>query len=300
MPPKDKHLIQDKGKDGMAKGEVGNSITFIDGTWQEGSPKVLGPDSNAMWLSSIVFDGARAMLGGLPDLDKHCARVTRSAEALGMNSPMTGEEFEALAREGIAKFEDNAQLYVCPMIWAEDGFMVAEPDSTRCLMSIYRAPLPDPNGFSACRTAIRRPARDQAPTDAKASCLYPNVARAVREARDKGFDTGIVLDPAGNVAEFAYTNLLMVKDGAIHTPAPNGTFLNGLTRQRVIQLLRDDGHDVVERAIRYDELAEVDELFSTANYSKVLPCTKLDDRDIQPGPIFSRARELYWEFAANS
>ena len=284
----------------MAKGYIGDSITFVDGDWHDGSPKVLGPDSNAMWLSSIVFDGARAMLGGAPDLEPHCARVARSAEALGMVSPVPAEEFVALAREGIGKFEDDAELYICPMIWAEDGFVVPDPESTKFLVSIYRAPLPEPAGLTACRTAIRRPAQDQAPTDAKASCLYPNVARAVREARDKGYNTGVVLDPSGNVAEFAYTNLCMVSDGVVHTPAPNGTFLNGLTRQRIVRLLRDDGVEVIERAIGYDELAKADELFSTGNYSKVLPCIRLDDRDLQPGPVFRRARELYWEFARNA
>ncbi len=284
----------------MAKAEIADTLTFVDGKWHEGSPKVLGPGSNAMWLSSIVFDGARAMLGGLPDLDRHCARVGRSAEVLGMTPPVNGEELQEIARDGVKKFPEGSALYICPMIWAETGFIVADPDSTKFLMSIYLAPLPEPTGFTACRTSIRRPGLDQAPTEAKASCLYPNVARAVREARGKGYDTGVVLDPDYKVAEFAYTNLFMVKDGAVHTPSPNGTFLNGITRQRVVQLLRADGMEVVEREIAYDELADADELFSSANYSKVLPCVKLDDRDLQPGPVFSRARELYWEFASAS
>ncbi len=136
-----------------------------------------------------------------------------------------------------------------------------------------------------------------APTDAKASCLYPNIARTVAEASKKGFDTGVVLDPDGNVAEFAYANLFMVKDGEVHTPAINGTFLNGITRQRIIKLLKGDGVAVHERTISFAELEQADEVFGTGNYYKVAPCTRLEARSLQPGPLYSKARELYFAFA---
>ena len=167
-------------------------------------------------------------------------------------------------------------------------------------MVITETPLPEPTGFSACRSSFRRPAMDMAITEAKASSLYPNVGRMLREANEKGFDTAVVLDPNSNVAEFAAANLFMVKDGSVHTPVPNGTFLNGLTRQRVISLLGDDGTEVVERTMSFAELSDADELFSSANASKVMPCIRLEDRDLQPGPVFRRARELYIEFARAS
>ena len=135
-----------------------------------------------------------------------------------------------------------------------------------------------------------------APTEAKASCLYPNVARSVREANNKGFDTAVVLDPNGNVAEFSYTNLFMIEDGIVHTPAINGTFLNGITRQRTIALLKQDGFEVIERIIAYDELLKADELFATGNYAKLLPCIQIEDRKLKPGAIYNRARKLYSEF----
>ena len=136
-----------------------------------------------------------------------------------------------------------------------------------------------------------------APTGAKASCLYPNVARSVAEAGEKGFDTAVVLDPDGNVAEFAYANLFMVRDGVAHTPAPNGTFLDGITRQRVVALLREAGLTVRERTIAFDDLLDADELFGTGNYYKVAPCVRLEDRDLEAGPVYRRARELYFAFA---
>ena len=135
-----------------------------------------------------------------------------------------------------------------------------------------------------------------APTEAKASCLYPNVARGVNEANEKGFDTGVMIDPVGNVAEFSYANLFVTQDEAVHTPAINGTFLNGITRQRIIELLRKDGIEVNERSIALEELTTADELFATGNYAKVMPCTRYEERNLQPGPMYKRARELYFRF----
>jgi branched-chain amino acid aminotransferase len=274
--------------------------TYIDGVWHDGSPPVLAPNSQAMWLSSIVFDGARALQGHLPDLDLHSARVNQSAIELGLAPTHTTEEIIALSKEGVAMFPDDAELYICPMYYAEDGFITPIPESTKLVLSIYEAPLPEPTGFRACRSSFRRPSPDMAPTNAKASCLYPNVARSVTEAREKGFDCGVVLDPDNNVAEFSYANLFFAKDGVVHTPVANGTFLNGVTRQRVIQLLRDNGVKVQDRSIDYKELGKADELFSTGNYSKLMPCVGLDERELQPGPLYQKARELYFDFVERS
>jgi branched-chain amino acid aminotransferase len=83
----------------------------------------------------------------------------------------------------------------------------------------------------------------------------------------------------------------------VATPAPNGTFLNGITRQRVIALLRDDGVKVEETTLTYADFQNADEIFSTANFLKLAPVTRIDDRDLQPGPLYRRARELYWAYA---
>lgn len=274
--------------------------TFIDGSWHRGNPRILGPRHHAVWLSSVVFDGARAFDGVCPDLDRHCARVVRSARILGLAPTLSAGEIEDLARDGIGKFPPAAELYVCPMFYAENGFVWPDPTSTRFTLSVYAAPLPAPTGFSACRSTFRRPARDMAPTEAKASCLYPNIARIGAEATGRGFDTAVVADPAGNVAEFAYTNLFMGKDGVVHTPAANGTFLDGVTRQRVIALLRAAGVSVLERAITFEELLTADELFATGNYAKVQPCVRLEDHRFAPGPLYARARRLYFDWAGSA
>ncbi len=281
----------------MGKSRRNEGIVYFDGAWHHGNPKVVGAASNAVWMASTVFDGARSFDGVAPDLGRHCERVLRSAEVMGLSPSVTAAEIEALAWEGIDRFPAETALYICPMFYAERGFISPDPDSTVFTLIIRESPLPPPDGFSACRSPFRRPDADMAPTGAKAACLYPNVARALRDARDKGFDTAVMSDPEGLVAEFAYANLFVAEDGIVRTPVPNGTFLNGITRQRVITLLLEAGIEIVEGNLYFEDLEDADEIFGTGNYYKVAPCTRFGDRELTPGPLFRKARELYFEFA---
>ena len=119
----------------------------------------------------------------------------------------------------------------------------------------------------------------------------------MREARSRGFDNAAMLDAVGQVSELATANLMLVKNGEVHTPVPNGTFLVGITRGRVIDLLRRAGVTVRERSIIWQEFIDADEVFSTGNHGKVLPVTRVESRHLQPGPVASKARQLYWEYA---
>jgi branched-chain amino acid aminotransferase len=275
--------------------------TYFDGNWAEGNVLLAGPRSHAFWLGSSVFDGARAFEGVTPDLEVHCARLNQSAVALGLKAMMPIADIVDLAKQGVSKFQQLAELYIRPMYWAEDGMPGATvppgAESTRFCLCIYEAPMPKPTGFSITRSPYRRPTLECMPVNAKSGCLYPNNGRAVVEAKARGFDNCLLADMLGNVAELATANVFLVKDGIVATPAANGTFLDGVTRRRVIQLLRKRGVEVVETTLRYDDFSAADEIFSTGNFGKVLPVIKIDDRDLQPGPLYRRAREAYWEFA---
>ena len=275
------------------------ALTYIDGRWYEGNPPLMGATTHAVWLSSVVFDGARVFENVTPDLDEHCRRVVASARAFDLDPMLTAGEIEEIAHEGIARFPPGAELYIRPMFWAENGLRILQPDpaSTRFALVLVEAPMPPATGFAACLSRHRRPTPESAPTDAKASCLYPNGARAIKDAQARGFDNAVVLDAIGHVAEFTTANIFIAKDGVVYTPVPNGTFLSGITRERVIKLLRAAGQEVVETSILPDALLTADEIFSTGNYGKVQPVTRYEDRDLQPGPVFRRARELYWDFA---
>ncbi len=276
--------------------------TYFEDQWHEGNAPIMGVRTHAAWLGSMVFDGARAFEGVAPDLDQHCARINVSAANMMLKPLVAVERWVALAREGIARFERDAALYVRPMYWPEAGLVgggvLFDPDTTRWCLSVYEAPMPNPDvGIAATLSPYRKPTIESAPVDAKAGCLYPNNAKALAEARVRGFGNCLMRDQLGNIAELANSNVFMVKDGIAYTPAPNGTFLAGVTRRRVIALLRGAGVEVVETTLLYAHFQAADEIFSTGNFAKVMPVTRLDERELQPGPIFRRARDLYWAFA---
>lgn len=274
--------------------------TFFEGEWHEGNVPIMGPRTHGVWLGSTIFDGARAFEGVTPDLDRHCARVNQSAINFGLKPLVDTAAWLELAREGIARFGANAELYIRPMYWPQHGSgggVLFDPETTNWCLCIHESPLPQPTGSAITLSPFRRPTMECAPVDAKAACLYPNNARALREAAARGFTNCLMLDLLGNVAEFGNANVFMAKDGVVYTPVPNGTFLNGITRQRVIELLRRDGVTVVETTLRYADFANADEIFSSGNFAKVVPVIRIDDRQLKPGPFYSRARKLYWEFA---
>jgi branched-chain amino acid aminotransferase len=284
----------------MAPQTLSATWTFIDGDWHEGNVLMWGARTHAIWLGSSVFDGARVFEGVAPDLDLHCARVNASAKTMYLNPIMSAEEIAGLTREGMKKFPEGTMLYVRPMYWAERAGPQAlppDPDSTRFALTLYDSPMRKPDGFSITLSPFRRPTWETAPVDAKAGCLYPNNARALLEAKSRGFDNCIVCDVAGNVAELANSNVFMGKDGVVFTPIANGTFLAGITRMRVIGLLRDAGITVIEKALRYGDFENADEIFATGNASKVLPVTRIGERALQPGPFYRKARDAYWAYA---
>lgn len=280
--------------------ELSRTFTFFEGRWLEGNPALVGPRSHVFWLGSSVFDGARWFEGLAPDLDLHAARVNRSALALGLKPMVDAAEIVRLTHEGLAKFDGGTAVYIRPMYWAEDGGYMgvpADPETTRFCLCLYESPMIASSGFTLGISSFRRPTPETMPTAAKAGCLYPNNARAIMEAKGRGYDNALVRDVVGNVAETGTSNIFMAKDGIVYTPVPNGCFLNGITRQRVVGLLRKAGVDVVEKSLTVEDFMQADEIFSTGNHSKVVPVTGIEGRTLKVGAFAQQARDLYFAFA---
>jgi branched-chain amino acid aminotransferase len=276
------------------------TLTFFEDDWHEGNTPIMGVRTHAAWLCTSVFDGARAFEGVAPDLALHCARVNESAKTMFLKPLIPVDTWVGLADEGRKRFDQDAELYIRPMYWPEDaasGAVRPDPETTRWCLALYVAPLPKPVGTAITLSPFRRPTRESAPVEAKAGCLYPNNARAMIEARSRGFDNCLMCDMLGNVAELATANIFMAKDGVLFTPASNGSFLAGITRARVIGLLREAGVTVVETTLQYADFSSADEIFSSGNYTKVSPVTRIDGRSLQPGPFYQKARALYWDYA---
>ncbi len=279
---------------------VGKEIfTWYEGKWHKGNAPIIGAADHVAWLGSQVFDGARQFEGVRPDLDLHSQRIIRSAEAMGMVPPVDAGTVHGLMEEGCAHFAPDAALYLRPMMWAREGtpgIIDIDPGSTGFAVCLETLPMPEPGDFSLTVSPYCRPRPDMALTEAKAGSLYANNGRIMAEARKRGFHNALSLDIDGHVAETASTNVFMVRDGEVLTPVPNGTFLNGLTRQRVIALLRAAGHTVTEASLTVADFRAADEIFVTGNIAKVMPVARFDDRTL-PQHFGLQLREMYWDWA---
>jgi len=281
-----------------------NIKTYFNGAWHDGNTPVINAADHGAWLGSGVFDGARFVNGLMPDLDLHCARVNRSAEALMLNPTVSPEDMVEIVKEGLKSYSVGAAVYIRPMYWGIGGDVTAivpSRDETGFAICLEEIPFAaDTASTTLTRTRFRRPVLESAVVNAKAGCLYPNNARMLSEARSKGFGNALVADAMGNVAETATANVFMVKDGEVFTPIANGTFLAGITRARHMSNLSADGMNVHETVLSFEDFHEADEVFLSGNMSKITPVTAFDDTSYQVGPVTRRARELYWDWAASN
>ncbi len=281
-----------------------NIRTYFEGKWHDADLAVMKAADHGMWLGSNVFDGARFAHGLTPDLDRHCARVNASAEALMVTPTVGVDEMVAIIHEGLGAYPRDAAVYIRPMYWAVDGGMSAivpkEEGGTGFAICLEEIPMAAAGTTTTlCRTRFRRPVLEDAVVNAKAACLYPNNARMLAEARSRGFGNALVADALGNVAESATANVFAVRDGEVFTPVSNGTFLAGITRARHIANMRAEGMAVHETVMSFADFEAADEVFLSGNMMKVTPVAAFEDRQYRPGPVTERVREMYWDWAAS-
>ena len=213
-----------------------DAIYWHDGQWTTDNPKLLGPADHAFWMASMVFDGARAFRGLTPDLDLHCQRVVRSAEKMLMKPQLGWEAIQDLCLQAVAKFPEGTELYIKPMFYCADGFLLPTPTAPNsCCM--FQGADARRTGLLGLLLQLRALLVQHGAHRRQGVLPVPNGQRAIRDAANRGFDNAIMLDGDGNIAEFATSNLWIAKNGVVSTPVDNGTFLNGITRRRVLALL---------------------------------------------------------------
>lgn len=279
-----------------------NIQTWFEGRWHDGDIPVMRAADHGLWQGSSVFDGARYAHGLTPDLSLHCARVNDSARALMITPTMEAGEIEKIIRDGLKSYSTEQAVYIRPMYWAIDGGDLGvnpKEGSTGFAICLEEVPFPAAEfQTTVTRTRFRRPVLEDSVCNAKAGCLYPNNARMLVEARQKGFGNALVADAMGNLAESATANVFLVRDGVVFTPVPNGTFLAGITRARHIANLRADGVEVVETVLTFDDALAADEVFLSGNFAKVTSVRRFDDREYRQRDMTERVRRLYWDWAA--
>src|SRR5512139_178036 len=263
--------------------------------WREANIHVL---THALHYASAVFEGQRAYGGEVFKLDEHSERLRKSASILGFELPWSTEEISAACREVLAAngLED---AYMRPIAWRGPEQMGVSAKLTRPHMAISAWPWGAYFGDEAIRKGVRldispwrRPAPYTAPTQAKASGLYMIATLAKHASEDRGYNDALMFDWRGQVAEATGANAFFVRDGQIHTPTPD-CFLNGITRQTVMDLARRRGIEVVERAIWPEELESFQQFFLTGSAAEVTPVASAGPWNFEVGDLTLQLRKDY-------
>ena len=281
---------------------TGNNIrTYFEGSWRDIDAPIMRAADHGSWLGTTVFDGARYFDGVAPDLWAHCNRLNNSALAMMITPTVSPEKMVEIIWEGLRLFPSKSAIYIRPMYWAIDGgylAIVPKENSTGFAICLEDIEMADPTSSATLTTTkFRRPVLEDNVVNAKAGCLYPNNARMLAEARQKGFSNALVLDVMGNVAETATANIFLVKDDEVSTPIQNGTFLAGITRNRHMNNLKKTGITVHEKVLTFSDFLEADEVFMSGNMMKVTAVSAFQEKNYQLGPIARHVRDLYWDWA---
>ncbi len=256
--------------------------------WREAKIHVL---THGLHYASSVFEGQRAYAGTIFKLRRHTERLFFSATELGFRIPYSADEVDA-ACYAVMKANRLNDCYLRPVAWRGSEKMgVAAPNSA---IHIAIAAWEWPSYFSAAalekglRLKIakwRRPDPATIPCRAKAAGLYMICTLAKHEAEAEGYDDALMYDWQGRVAECTGANIFFVMpDGSLHTPIAD-CFLNGITRQTVIELAHARGIPVQERRIMPDEMARAAEVFVTGSAAEVTPIGEIAGHTYKVGPL---------------
>jgi branched-chain amino acid aminotransferase len=253
--------------------------------WRDAKLHVL---SHGLHYGSCVFEGERAYGGKIFKSTKHSERFRKSAQLLDFEIPYTVAQLDA-AKAEVLKLNGGGDQYIRPVAWRGSEMMAVSAQHNKIHTAIATWVWPsmfDPvtkmRGIKLDIAEYRRPDPACAPTASKAAGLYMICTISKMRAENKGYADALMYDWQGRVAECTGANVFFIKDGALHTPIAD-CFLDGLTRQTVIEIAKKQGMNVVERRIMPDELPSFTECFIVGTAAEVTPVSQIGPHNYQPG-----------------
>ena len=271
--------------------------------WDEATVHVL---SHGLHYGTGAFEGIRAYETkrgpAVFRLTEHMERLARSCKALGIPVDWTADELVKAAKELLAVNELRAG-YIRPVVFYGSGSMGLNPAGAAVHTFIatwewgaYLGEEGVKNGISVKVSSWRRITHESLMPNAKITGGYVNSILAKQEALRGGYDEALMLNTDGFVAEGSGENLFVVRDGVATTPPIAAGVLEGLTRDTMITLLREDGVEVAETQVTRTDLYYADEMFLTGTAAEVTPIRLVDDQPVgagEPGPITRRGQERF-------
>ena len=263
--------------------------------WQNATTHVL---NHGLHYGSCVFEGLRVYGEKIYKLEKHTDRLFFSAKRMGIEVPYSKDEINK-AQEATIKKMNIKYGYVRPVIWRGSEMMAISAQKNKINVAVATWEWPSYftkedrlKGISLQTAVWKRPPPDCIPTDTKAAGLYMICTLSKHEAEKNGFTDALMLDYKGRVSESTGSNIFLVINGEIHTPVPD-CFLNGITRQAVIEIAKNEGIKVIERDIYPDEIKNAEEIFLTGSAVEVTPVGKIDNQNFKVGDITAKISSLY-------
>ena len=271
---------------------------WLDGhliDWRDANVHVL---THAMHYASSVFEGERAYNGKIFKSREHSKRLIASAKLIDFDIPYSVDEIEQ-AKETALKANGLTDAYVRAFAWrgaGQDMGVASARNPVRMAIAVWfwgnyygDAKM---KGAKLDIAKWRRPDPATAPSQAKAAGLYMIATMSKHAAEAKGCSDAMMLDYRGYIAEATGANIFFVKNGEVHTPTPD-SFLNGLTRQTVIQMLHEKGVKVVERHITPDELEGFEQCWLTGTAAEVTPVGQIGEYNFEVGALTRDISESY-------
>ena len=263
--------------------------------WKEAKVHVL---THGLHYGSSVFEGERAYDGVIFKSTEHSIRFRKSAEIMDFEIPYSVEELNA-AKDKVVELNGGGDQYVRPVAWRGSEMMAVSAQHNKIHVAIATWAWPsmfDPEtkmkGIKLDIADYRRPDPQCAPVHAKAAGLYMICTISKHKAEKKGYADAMMLDWQGRVAECTGANIFFTRDGAIHTPIAD-CFLNGITRQTVMALAKEQGLDIIERRIMPEELAGFNECFIVGSAAEVTPVAEIGPYSFKPGNISRTMMDAY-------
>ena len=280
-----------------------NSWVFINGEFRRYNDARIGLMTHALHYGTGVFEGIRAYWNGprnqlfLLHAPEHFNRLRRSGNIMKMTLPHSTEDLVNLTIELLRRNEYKADTYVRPLLYKSSEVIGVRLAGIEESFLIYTAPMGnyvDVDAGIRCMVSSWRRVSDQSlPARGKITGAYANSALAKAEAEENGFDEAIVLTVDGHVSEGSAENLFLLKDGAFITPPVTDDILEGVTRNLLIKMIRDELNlPVIERSIDRTELYTCDELFLCGTGAQISPVIEVDRRPIGNGQVGEFSQEL--------
>lgn len=270
---------------------------WMDGNWLPWRDAKVHILTHALHYASSVFEGERAYGGRIFKSTEHSERLHYSAGQLGFEIPFSVETIDRVKLEVMEK-NGLSDAYIRPVAWRGSEMMGVSAQHNSIHLAIaawnWGAYYGDAK-MKGARLDIaqwKRPSPETIPCKAKAAGLYMICTLSKHEAERKGYSDAIMFDYRGYVAEATGANVFFVKDGAVHTPLAD-CFLNGITRQSVIQMLRDRQITVHERHILPEEMESFEQCFLTGTAAEVTPVAEIGPYRFEVGQMVRDTVEAY-------